>query len=129
MKRVYISLVLASLVLVGCQESMEDRCAREVKEYNDKRCPARIDEHTDIDSVVFYRSTHTTHYYYTIKGNADNPEAIASINPRASLLEVLRNSTSTLAYKDAGYNFAYTYYSKSTGKILFTTTFTKEDYK
>ena len=108
---------------------MEDRCAREVKEYNDKRWPARINEYTDIDSVVFDRSTLTTHYYYTIKGEADNPEAIKRINPRISLLEGLRNSTSTLAYKEAGYNFAYTYHSHSTGKILFDIVFTSNDYK
>lgn len=129
MKRAYTLSLVSILLLGSCQESMEDRCAREVKEYNDKRCPARINEYTDIDSVVFDRSTLTTHYYYTIKGEADNPEAIKRINPRTSLLEGLRNSTSTLAYKEAGYNFAYTYHSHSTGKILFDIVFTSNDYK
>lgn len=35
-------MMAAMLIAVSCQESLEDRCAREAKEYNDKKCPAKV---------------------------------------------------------------------------------------
>lgn len=117
-------------MFAACQESLEDRCAREAKEYTKKNCPGRIDEHTTIDSLVFERATRTMHYYYTLKGNADDMEKINNSDPSGLLLGQIRNSTSIKTYKDAGYNFAYTYHSeKDKGKILFQKTFTPKEYR
>lgn len=129
MKNIVCTLI-AAVMFSACQQSLEDRCAQEVENYNKKNCPAQIADNTTIDSLVFERSTHTMHYYYTLSGNADNPEIVAQIDPAKVLLEQIRNSTAIKAYKDAGYNFAYTYHSESqTGRILFERTFTEKDYK
>lgn len=126
MKYAYLSLLLLT---VACQESLEDRCAREAREYTAKKCPARIDAHTTVDSFTFERATHTVHYHYTLSGPADNKEAVMSINPREKLLEAVRNATADKDYKDAGYNFTYTYRSASNPQeVLFETTFTEKDY-
>lgn len=120
----------AIAVLYACQESLEDKCTREAKEYTKKNCPARIGENTIIDSLTFDRDTHTMHYYYTLTGNADNKENIEKSGAGNALLENLRNSTTTRVYKEAGYNFKYTYYSeKEKGCILLEKTFTAKDYK
>ena len=74
------------LIAVSCQESLEDRCAREAKEYNDKKCPAKVLDGVTIDSLVFDRSTHTLNYYYTFSGMSDNKEMISKINPRKILV-------------------------------------------
>ena len=71
MKKLCIIAILA-LILASCQESLEDRCEREAKEYTAKQCPIRIDKTTRMDSLTFERETHTIHYYYTLMGNADS---------------------------------------------------------
>ena len=46
-------LLFASIImLASCHESLEERAAREVKEYTEKQCPAAIDEFTVIDSIT-----------------------------------------------------------------------------
>lgn len=127
------SQAIAALALLAlaasCQESLEDRCAREARQYTEKKCPARIDAHTTVDSFTFDRASHTIHYHYTLSGAADNQEAVESINPREKLLEAVRNSTADQDYKDAGYRFTYTYRSQSDPtKVLFEATFTQKDY-
>jgi len=127
-KATYIFFAIA--MLSACQQSLEKRCAQEVENYNKKNCPAKIGDNTTIDSLVFEQSTHTMHYYYTLSGNADNPEIVEKINAGNVLLEQIKNSTSLKTYKDAGYNFAYTYHSASKkGHILFEKTFTEKEYK
>ncbi len=129
MKKTIFAAMAALLALTACQESLEDRAAREAKEYTVKNCPAQIEENITIDSLAFDRSTHTMCYYYTLMGAADNKEAIENSNPRDVLLKSIRNSTSVKTYKDAGYSFKYTYFSaKDKGKVLYTVTFKKGDY-
>lgn len=129
MKRI-IYAAAAFLVLAACQESLEERCAREAEEYTKKKCPARIDQFTTIDSLIFERATHTMHYYYTLTGAADDIDKFAEFSAEDALLTQLRNSTTTKTYKDAGYSFAYTYHSqKDKGRVLFEKTFTEKDYK
>ena len=122
-------MFVLSWLLVSCQESLEEKCAREVREYNEKKCPAPIGENMVIDSLGFDRATHTLHYYYTLKGAADDAERIKNSGAYDLLLDEIKNATSVKEYKEAGYSFSYTYMSaKDKGKVLFEVTFTKEDY-
>ena len=52
MKKIIVFATLA-LFMVSCQESLEDRCAREAKEYTDKNCPAKMDTNIIMDSLTF----------------------------------------------------------------------------
>lgn len=114
---------------MACQESLEDRCAREAKSYTEKKCPAPVGENTTIDSIAFDRQTHTMCYYYSLSGAADDSSAIAKGDPYKVLLHEVRNATATKAYKDAGYNFKYTYKSATRPEqVLFEATFTPKDY-
>ena len=125
-----IYTVIALMTLTSCQESLEDRSDREAKRYTKKNCPAKIGENTTIDSLVFERATHTMHYYYTLSGKADNPAIKDNADISNMLLEQVKNATTTRIYKEAGYNFTYTYHSaKNKGEVLFERTFTKKDYK
>ena len=128
MKKVLIFACLA-LIFAACQESLEDRCAREAKDYTAKKCPAKIDEFTILDSLTFEKSTHTIHYYYRLMGTADRDGALDNIDGRELLRKEFKNSTDMKTYKDNGYNFTYTYHSsKDPKKVLLETTFTKKDY-
>lgn len=128
MKKILLT-ASAVLLLAACQESLEEKCAREAKTYTEKKCPAPINENTQIDSLAFEASTHTLHYYYTLSGNADDKQLIEKVNPRQALLEEVKNATAMKLYKEAGYNFSYTYRSKKNpNEILFETTITLKDY-
>ena len=127
-KFVYIAAI-AAFLFSSCQESLEDKCAKEAADFTSKKCPSKIDENTEIDSMTFDKSTHTLAYWYTLIVKADNPQLFKNVNLRKSLVEQIKNSTSMQAYKDAGYSFRYVYSSKKENKIYFDATITKKDYK
>ena len=122
-------IVSFSLFLTACQESLEDRCAREAKEFTRKNCPSKIEKNINIDSLTFERETHTLHYYYTLTGNADREGVMEEINGLDILKENLKNSTAMKVYKENHYNFTYTYHSeKDPKKVLLELTLTDKDY-
>lgn len=122
-------IVSFSLFLIACQESLEDRCAREAKEFTRKNCPSKIEKNINIDSLTFERETHTLHYYYTLTGNADREGVMEEINGLDILKENLKNSTAMKVYKENHYNFTYTYHSeKDPKKVLLEVTLTDKDY-
>ena len=123
MKKILLSLLCVTL-LTACQESLEDRCEREAKEYTKKHCPALIAKNVILEEMAFDKSTHTIIYIYTLKGELNNLEVIKASEPRKRLLEQIKSSTNLKLYKDAGYNFRYVYYSTK----LFDATFRKSDY-
>ena len=128
MKKVFVFACLA-LLFTACQESLEDRCAREAKAYTAKNCPAKMEENIIIDSLTFERTTHTLHYYYRMTGIADTEGGLDTVAAKDILRNGLKNSTFLKIYKDNDYNFAYTYHSsKDPKKVLFEVTFSKNDY-
>ena len=128
MKKYWI-LALLGIVFASCQESLEDRCERDAKEFTRKQCPAVIDETTTIDSLTFDRATHTLHYYYRLTGVADDENTLDKTQAIKTLKEALKNTTTIKTYKDNKYKFAYTYRSnKDPKKILLEVVFTDKDY-
>ena len=125
----YWLLAVVALLFTACQESLEDRCERDAKEYTRKHCPTAIDQNTMIDSLTFDRDSHTIHYYYKLTGAADEEEMLKQIDAVNELKQGLKNSTAVKVYKDAKYRFAYTYRSsKDPNKILLDVLFTDKDY-
>lgn len=123
-------MALFTTLLAACQESIDEKAAREAKLYTKKNCPAQLDQNLVIDSMTFEATTRTLHYYYTLSGTADT--VIPSRRPaiREALLHDLKNTTMMKTYKDEGFNFAYTYYSKKNpGETIFDMTLTKDDYQ
>ena len=118
-----------ALTLAACQESLEERAAREAQMYTRKNCPAKISETVIMDSMTFEAQTHTIHYYYTLTGIADNDSTLNPDEARANLLAALKNTTALSVYKKERYSFAYTYHSaKSPETVLYETTFVDGDY-
>ena len=125
-----VVLLLSIVLLTACQESLEDRCAREAKEFTEKNCPRAVDKEIVLDSMAFEKATHTISYLYTLMGTLDDPQRIDSKHFRELLLMEVKNSTNLKLYKDAGYSFRYCYYSeKENGTKLFEATFRKSDYR
>ena len=128
MKKYWIIAAL-TLLFTACQESLEDRCAREAQEYTRKNCPAKMDNNTILDSMTFERSSHTLHYYYKLTGFADLDSIAKKIDAVNVLKKELKNTTGLKLYKDNHYRFAYTFRSeKDPDKILIDVVFTDKDY-
>ena len=128
MKKFWV-LSAIMLLLTACQESLEDRCARETKEYTRKNCPAKMDNNIILDSLTFERDTHTLHYYYKLTGFADQDSVAKNIDAVNILKKELRNTTTLKLYKDNHYRFAYTYRSeKDPKKVLLDVVLTDKDY-
>ena len=124
-----ITFALAVIVFTACQESLEEKAAQEAKMYTQKNCPAMIGENLRMDSLTFELPTRTLHYYYTLSGIADSVGLFDEETARGSLLNELKNTTSMMVYKEAGYRFAYTYHSQKNPKtILFDMVFSEKDY-
>ena len=123
--------IAAALVLMtACQESLEDRCEREAKEYTAKHCPALVGKNIVMDSMTFNKSTHTITYAYTLSGEIDDTAVINRVNSRELLLNEVKNSANLRLYKEAGYNFRYIYFSKKKkGTQLVDATFRQSDYR
>lgn len=129
MKKILLLAAIACAA-ASCQESLEERAAREAREYTEKNCPVQISEAIVSDSLTFDSKTKTLHYYMSVKGPADTT-AIAqqSADIRKNMISALKGTTSVRPYKEAGYNFKYTYSStKHPGRVLYELTVTKADY-
>lgn len=125
----YAGILLLSLS--ACRNNLEERAAQECKEYTEKKCPTPVVNDTRMDSMVFEPSSRTIHYYYSLVGNADNEQAVISKKTelRKALNDALKADAGTKGYKDAGFNFRYTYRSdKTPSKVLLDETYTEKDY-
>ena len=118
MKKV-ILFVLATLILGACQESLEDKCARECVEFTKRKCPSAIAQDMIVDSMTFDRASHTVQYYYKLTGASDRPDAYPKDQAKDLLKNALKNTTQLMAYKEAGYNFRYIYYSEKNPQTIF----------
>ncbi len=128
MKKYWAILAIAG-ALTACQESLEDRCAREAETFTRKNCPAKMGNNTTLDSLTFDRDSHTLRYYYHLSGTADQDSIMDKIDATEVLRKELKNTTSLQLYKENRYKFGYTFYSeKNPGKVLLDVLFTEEDY-
>ena len=128
MKKTYL-MALVTVVFVACQESLEVKCAKEVRMYNLKNCPAKMSDNIIMDSISFEASTHTINYYYTLTGVADTILADQQQEVKNALLGELKNSPGMAPYKEADYNFHYRYMSQQhPGEVLYDMLFTSKDY-
>ena len=66
MKKIIFPIMLITL-LASCSESIEDRAAREAKEYTEKVCPTPFVNDGRTDSTVFDKNTRTYIYYMTLR--------------------------------------------------------------
>lgn len=132
-KRIMMTVMVA-IVLVSCQESLEERAAREAKEMTESKCPMPVDNNTILDSVVFDIPTLTQTQYFRFIGESDDSSRLEEISGAYDLKELLiRELKGQTGYKtlmNRGVNFRYVYRStRQRDKIYFDFTLTKEDYQ
>ena len=130
MNRFVVMIGVAAMVLASCQENIEKRFEREAREFTEKQCPKKIHADIRIDSMSYSVDDRTFRYYYTLSGQMDNAEAMASQKAtfREMLLNGVINSVETKKPKEEGVSFEYIYRSETTGEVMVSELFTREDY-
>ena len=124
-------IAIGCFLLASCQESLEDKAAKECKEYTQKHCPTPVVSDTRMDSMVYESDTRTIHYCYSFLNEADNKMNIAAHKQllQQTLLAGVKADMASKPYKEAGFNFRFTYRSGKDAKtILFDQTYKKGDY-
>jgi hypothetical protein len=131
MKFNYIFIFFFTGILFSCHEKIDERAAREAKEYTNKFCPTPFTNYTRTDSVVFDKATYTYHFYCTFTDKMDNEKLLLK-NRKViynGLLASIAEDTNMKAYKDAGFYFRYTCHShKNPKQILFDVTYSPKQY-
>lgn len=125
MKKIVYTMTALAL-LASCTESLEDKAAREAKEYTEKVCPTPFINDGRTDSASFDKNTRTYTYYMLLRGKADN--AILIRNNKKKLHDIqkesLDNNPGLKKYKEAHFSFRFIYRSaKNPKEILLDDTF------
>ena len=118
MKKIF--LILAAFSLVACTESIEDKAAREAKEYTEKVCPTPYVNDARTDSATFEKTSRTYTYYVTLRGKIDNPLLIKANQKKLhdAQKQSLDNNPGLLKYKEAHFAFRVIYRSAKDPKVV-----------
>nr|WP_288281184.1 hypothetical protein [uncultured Prevotella sp.] len=124
----------ALVLLTSCQESLEERAAREAREVTESKCPMPIGDNMYLDSIVFDIPTLTQTQYFRFTGNSDNDSTVENIvsnnDLKGTLVKELKNTPSYKALMNKGISFRYIYGSTAEPeKTYIDITVTKEDYQ
>ena len=125
MKKIIFPIMLITM-LASCSESIEDRSAREAKEYTENVCPTPFVNDGRTDSTVFDKKTRTYIYYMTLRNKADNVILIKQNHKK--LYDVLTmsidNNPGLQKYKEAHISYRIIYHSaKNPKEVLLDDTF------
>jgi hypothetical protein len=132
MKKIF--LMVASIILLSaCQESLEERAAREAREVTESKCPMPIGNNMYLDSVVFNIPTLTQTQYFRFIGDTDNDSVVVAFeqnNIKETLVKELKNTPNYKALMERGASFRYIYRStKKPETTYLDITIKKEDYQ
>jgi hypothetical protein len=129
-------LLMASVVMLftACQETLEERAAREAREVTESKCPMPVGSNMYLDSIVFSIPTLTQTQYFRFTGNSDNDSTVENIvsnnDLKGTLVKELKNTPSYKALMNKGISFRYIYGSTAEPeKTYIDITVKKEDYQ
>ena len=133
MKKILL-FTTALLLLTSCQESLEEKAAREAREVTESKCPMPIGDNMYLDSIVFDIPTLTQTQYFRFTGNSDNDSTVENIvsnnDLKGTLVKELKNTPSYKALMNKGISFRYIDGSTAEPeKTYIDITVTKEDYQ
>jgi hypothetical protein len=110
------------IFLSSCQESLEDKAARQAKEYTERYCPTPVINYSRTDSVVFDKKRNVYIYYLSFCDMLDDSEIIEENRDKITdmLTQSVRESTGLKNFIEAGFRFEYVCHSeKEPKKVLF----------
>ena len=127
-------LLMASVVMLftACQETLEERAAREAREVTESKCPMPVGSNMYLDSIVFSIPTLTQTQYFRFIGDTDNDSVVIAFQQtdiKGTLVKELKNTPNYKSLMERGVNFRYIYRStKDSKKVYLDITISKEDY-
>ena len=110
------------IFLSSCQESLEDKAARQAKEYTERYCPTPVINYSRTDSVVFDKKRNVYIYYLSFCDMLDDSEIIEENRDKITdmLTQSVRESTGLKNCIEAGFRFEDVCHSeKEPKKVLF----------
>ena len=128
-KRIITALLFLAVV-IGCQESMQQRAARDAREVTEKKCPMPLtpDGKVVLESIEFDMATLTWRQHYQLRLDIGDELDVDQVKPL--LLEELKNTPSYKPYMDSDFNFQYIYVSMSNPTdTIINLTLTPQDYR
>ena len=132
MKKILL-IACCAIFLSACQESLEQRAAREAREVTESKCPMPVGDNMYLDSIVFSIPTLTQTQYFRFIGDADNDSVVIALEKadiRATLVRELKNTPNYKALMNRGTSFRYIYRStKAPEKTYLDVIITKDDYQ
>ena len=128
-KRMLVCTAAVAL-LMACQETLEERAAREAREMTESKCPMPVGDNMMLDSIVFDIPTITQSQYFRFIGDSDNDSVMLALkDAKAVLVNELKNTPVYKSLMDRGTNFRYVYRSdKQRDKVYLETVITPDDY-
>ena len=109
MKKKLIYIGIFASLLVSCTESLEDKAAREAKEYTEKYCPTPYVNDARTDSAAFDKTKKIYTYYISLRNKADNKKAIDANKDKLHKIqkEALDNNPGLKKYKEEHFTFRF----------------------
>ena len=126
MKKKLIYIGIFASLLVSCTESLEDKAAREAKEYTEKYCPTPYVNDARTDSAAFDKTKKIYTYYISLRNKADNKKAIDANKDKLHKIqkEARDNNSGLKKYKEEHFTFRFVYHSaKNPKEVLLDDTF------
>ena len=120
MKKKLIYIGIFASLLVSCTESLEDKAAREAKEYTEKYCPTPYVNDARTDSAAFDKTKKIYTYYISLRNKADNKKAIDANKDKLHKIqkEALDNNPGLKKYKEEHFTFRFVYDTLQSGDDL-----------
>lgn len=130
-------LIFMTLLLLSCQESREERYARETREYTERNCPQTItkDGIIVLDSLVYTKpSKHPeglVTYFYSVNADSTAISFIKEDRKRLydSLLESVKANVDLKKMKDDGITIRHIYRKGDSHQLVLEFLFTEKDYQ
>lgn len=111
-----------SFLLLSCHESLEERAAREAKEYTERCCPTPVINNTRTDSVSFVIEDKTYIYYCAFVDQVDDQKVVDQYHDELhqGLYDNIAGNAGMQKFIDAGFRFVYIVHSdKNPQQVLF----------
>ena len=125
-------MAAALLMLTSCQETLEERAAREAREVTEGKCPMPVGNNMYLDSIVFSIPALTQTQYFRFVGDTDNDSVVMLFKQtdiKGTLVKELKNTPNYKSLMERGVNFRYVYRStKNPEKVYLDVTLGKTDY-
>lgn len=128
MSKLFPVILTTLFLFTSCQESFDKRLLRETKEFTKSQCPMQVEEGCILDSISYNVNQRVYTWWYQL-----SDVGVAAFSENRPLLhkilvDHLSNDVELKSLKDNKVTFQYIYRSSSSGRTIYETTITQDEY-